>query len=1339
MRKPKIALVIDVEGWAFHNIARYLIKYQSHRFDFEIFPVAELGGIERVARLTQGFDLVHFFWRVHWLELLSDQSRATFNQWNIDFDEFLAGYERGAAWTSSVYDHLFMAPEPMRPGLAEAMHRLTAYGVSSQRLWHSYVESPEYPAPLMVLEDGVDLGLFRPKGLDRFEDAGARPLVVGWVGNSGWASDVEDYKGVHTLLRPAIENLQAEGLPVDLRLADRQLAVIAHSQMPDFYAGIDIYVCASKIEGTPNPVLEAMACGVPVISTNVGVVPEVFGTLQREFLLTERTVSAIEAKLRRLLGERSLLKRLSQENLQSITGWDWANKARVHGNFFDASLALHRQRLAQEDHLGGATCALSSFAEGVVPAQQVRVLNADITAEWLRDNLVVCMLFYNKLEQTIESIESFLDAGVRVNLMDNGSEESAALRIRAHFASNPLVEIVDAGCNAGVSGGRNRQLAATQAPWLFFVDNDISVQTDDWLERLASAMQRSPGADMYVPRLFNKHEDAWGQMSDFVVDAKGNCAFIATSSEFSNAFPGGASIIDRRVFERHGLYDEDLFVGFEDFELAIRAWRGGRPLMARHVDDIVLIHDHRVSQSAADKKTAFVRYDTGHINHSHAVVQRKHGILMDPNFGDWLKEQVRQLTGEIVPQTEADAPSVAPHVLSGPTVCPRYCGDGVRILVLIDCADEDGWLSLRSATAAARRAEASDVAVTMRAVGASAQVLRNAVTVGLLSENDARWFSHGPDAAEPCLAVDMVCCLLSGLMSVDFLMQLAQEASFGNAFDKRIYVPERVMWVSREGASVQLERLGYFDALTPWSTLSPFPLFAFSGSDAQLLGDLRTRDLADSACSWLMRLVASGCTGFGVPDSLVVVAANPEKARDQHAYVQQLHGTELERRHSTWVFLEQENLRDIALQQETASVDWAMLPRGRQSQDAVVSASIYPVLSRLLEAKISHVLIAPWLKRGGADKATLAYLRVMAERLPGRVLLITTEKTQSHWLSRVPNGVEVLAWHDAIGEAPHTLARQSLAWMLLRLRPVVVHVMNSWLGWEMLATDGVRLRAVSRTFASLFWYGPSERSRMWGYAPEYLRRVESRRGVDLFITDNTLFARRLREDYGVSVERFHCVWHPTTHIAGELPTPALARREGCPTVLWASRFAPEKRVDLLLAIVRKCSDYRFMVFGEFEDAHPSIKQYYPEFQALDNVVLGGTFDDFHTLPLGECDAFLYTSSSDGMPNVLIEAMAHGLPVVASVVGGIGDLVSDETGWPVRDVDDVDAYCSALRQLLDGAEDTRARARAGLALVSERHSFRAFAKNVEAIPGYGLGGLAPQFLGAKLGTEREKSG
>ena len=57
--------------------------------------------------------------------------------------------------------------------------------------------------------------------------------------------------------------------------------MIAHEDMPEYYNGIDIYVCTSRTEGTPNTVLEAMACGVPVISTDVGIVPEVFGEKQK--------------------------------------------------------------------------------------------------------------------------------------------------------------------------------------------------------------------------------------------------------------------------------------------------------------------------------------------------------------------------------------------------------------------------------------------------------------------------------------------------------------------------------------------------------------------------------------------------------------------------------------------------------------------------------------------------------------------------------------------------------------------------------------------------------------------------------------------------------------------------------------------------------------------------------------------------------------------------------------------------------------------------------------------------------------------------------------------------
>lgn len=47
-----------------------------------------------------------------------------------------------------------------------------------------------------------------------------------------------------------------------------------HRKMPHYYRSLFVYVCASDCEGGPIPLLEAMACGVPVITTNVGIVPE---------------------------------------------------------------------------------------------------------------------------------------------------------------------------------------------------------------------------------------------------------------------------------------------------------------------------------------------------------------------------------------------------------------------------------------------------------------------------------------------------------------------------------------------------------------------------------------------------------------------------------------------------------------------------------------------------------------------------------------------------------------------------------------------------------------------------------------------------------------------------------------------------------------------------------------------------------------------------------------------------------------------------------------------------------------------------------------------------------
>ncbi|WP_334611116.1 glycosyltransferase, partial [Escherichia coli] len=82
-----------------------------------------------------------------------------------------------------------------------------------------------------------------------------------------------------------------------------------------------------------------MACGVPVISTDVGVVKDAFGEMQKEWILPVRSKDTLIDKLRDFYHKRnSLVKCLSSENLQQIKKWDWKVKSENFRTFFDKVL-----------------------------------------------------------------------------------------------------------------------------------------------------------------------------------------------------------------------------------------------------------------------------------------------------------------------------------------------------------------------------------------------------------------------------------------------------------------------------------------------------------------------------------------------------------------------------------------------------------------------------------------------------------------------------------------------------------------------------------------------------------------------------------------------------------------------------------------------------------------------------------------------------------------------------------------------------------------------------------------------------------------------------------------
>jgi glycosyltransferase involved in cell wall biosynthesis len=164
-------------------------------------------------------------------------------------------------------------------------------------------------------------------------------------------------------------------------------------------------------------------------------------------------------------------------------------------------------------------------------------------------------------------------------------------------------------------------------------------------------------------------------------------------------------------------------------------------------------------------------------------------------------------------------------------------------------------------------------------------------------------------------------------------------------------------------------------------------------------------------------------------------------------------------------------------------------------------------------------------------------------------------------------------------------------------------------------------------------------------------------------------------------------------------------------VLWASRLDGQKRPELLLAIARAAAarvpGLMIEVWGSavLDAFDPAL------FRGLPNLRYRGPFNGFAALPVERYGVFLYTSAFDGLPNILLEAMAEGLPCIAPALGGIPEAVDDTTGLPVDpalpDPALVEAYVAQLARCA-AEPDLVDRLRAGaLARVAERHSRRRF--------------------------------
>jgi glycosyltransferase involved in cell wall biosynthesis len=214
------------------------------------------------------------------------------------------------------------------------------------------------PDKVRVVYEGVDCSFRRPSEDEVLCQLRAVDLRLGFV---LFVSTLKPYKNADKFLRAMA--LLRERLrdpkpivivghdPLNLRRQLQSMAKesgigpqvrffgrVEHARLPYFYAGADLFVFPSSIETFGLPVLEAMACGAPVVGSDRMAVPEVVG--DAGLCVNPDDIPALADAIYKVLSDDVLRDALRRKGYERVQQFTWGRAARATLEVFEEAHAI---------------------------------------------------------------------------------------------------------------------------------------------------------------------------------------------------------------------------------------------------------------------------------------------------------------------------------------------------------------------------------------------------------------------------------------------------------------------------------------------------------------------------------------------------------------------------------------------------------------------------------------------------------------------------------------------------------------------------------------------------------------------------------------------------------------------------------------------------------------------------------------------------------------------------------------------------------------------------------------------------------------------------------------
>ncbi|WP_416149883.1 glycosyltransferase [Salipaludibacillus sp. HK11] len=300
--KKKDLLIYDVSWWILGSKARTIQQYHPNLDIMSINQLKRRVNSNGSKKINDSYETISTL-------SLGIAQQVMHAKVRVDSSQ-IASYQRFSK-NAKTYREWCDSIEPNHLFIKNVIQRIDRLGGINRHLAQT-VEKLSPVSKVSYMRHFVDCAHFTPLLL---ESKVNQAFTIGWCGDP--EKPMKNYASLYKKIQasflrdPNVQFVEA------VQKKRRSL-----KEMPAFYNSLDLLLITSSNEGGPAPALEAYACGIPVLSTNVGYVKEVASPLGKQFILNSIQPEDFIKKINELKKDQELLKKLKKETRKNIiTNW----------------------------------------------------------------------------------------------------------------------------------------------------------------------------------------------------------------------------------------------------------------------------------------------------------------------------------------------------------------------------------------------------------------------------------------------------------------------------------------------------------------------------------------------------------------------------------------------------------------------------------------------------------------------------------------------------------------------------------------------------------------------------------------------------------------------------------------------------------------------------------------------------------------------------------------------------------------------------------------------------------------------------------------------------------